>query len=442
MIPRTMLTRSQSPSCKSFARLVLLHSLLVIASPSASLAAGGREIQGPLPHSVYVWQRAWTDGVRESVSQHAPDFNEVVVLGAEVSWKDRQPQITRVAVNYSSLAGTNCRVGLALRIGAFSGPFAANDANTRRLESLAESLIAAARTNSVTPFELQLDFDCAESKLDGYRVWLEAIQRRVAPVPVTITALPSWLGSPGFARLAAASTNYVLQVHSLERPRDINDKFSLCDTQAAMRAVERAGNLGVPFRVALPTYGYLLAFKPDGKFLGLSAEGPVQSWPQGTRIREVRADPVEMAALVSGWNTNRPSALRGVIWYRLPVAADNLNWRWQTLSDIVHAKPLGKNLNARARRIEPGLVEISVANEGSLDDSSRLTVAVRWSREGGTRLVAGDGLRGFKLTESGEASAAFQVGPHTLHLRAGETNVIGWLRFNRDCEVDVELKKD
>jgi hypothetical protein len=64
-----------------------------------------------------------------------------------------------------------------------------------------------------------IDFDCAESKLDGYRVWVEAIQRRVAPLPVTITALPSWLNSRAFQRLAAVATNYVLQVHSVERPK-------------------------------------------------------------------------------------------------------------------------------------------------------------------------------------------------------------------------------
>jgi hypothetical protein len=29
---------------------------------------------------------------------------------------------------------------------------------------------------------------------------------------------------------------------------------------------------------------------------------------------------VELGALVRTWTTNRPAAMRGVIWYRLPVA--------------------------------------------------------------------------------------------------------------------------
>jgi len=65
----------------------------------------------------------------------------------------------------------------------------------------------------------------------------------------------------------------VLQVHSLERPKDINTRFELCDSKAARRAVDLAGKVGVPFRVALPTYGYLIAFDSEGKYLGLSGRG-------------------------------------------------------------------------------------------------------------------------------------------------------------------------
>ena len=39
-----------------------------------------------------------------------------------------------------------------------------------------------------------------------------------------------------------------------------------------------------------------------------------------------------------------------------------------------------------SRRVESGLVEISLANAGELDVSSRLAVEVRWSK---ARLIAG-----------------------------------------------------
>ena len=308
-------------------RAVLLSALLIAAAAAAwwLVFPPVPHVSGPLRHEVYVWQRAWTEPVRSAVAQHATNFSAVTVLKAEVSWKDKQPQVVRVSPDYATLGGTHQPVGLALRIGPYAGPFAETNAITTFLCDLAASLVAEARSNHVSPAELQIDFDCAESKLDGYRVWLTAIQRRVAPLPVTITALPSWLDARAFKRLAAVATNYVLQVHSLDRPKDFNAPFTLCDPGAARRAVERAGRIGVPFRVALPTYGYVMAFDKSGKFIGLSAEGPRRTWPEGAQLREVSADPLAMAALVQGWTASRPAAMRGVIWYRLPTIVDNFN---------------------------------------------------------------------------------------------------------------------
>src|SRR4029077_10218524 len=124
-------------------------------------------------------------------------------------------------------------------------------------------------------------------------------------------------------------------VHSLERPRSLNSPFTLCDPAAARRAVERAADFGIPFRVALPTYGYRIAFDAAGRFVGLSAEGPARSWPTGVQEREVRADPIQLAQLTQFWTTNHPPAMRGLIWYRLLITNDILNWRWPTLSAIV-----------------------------------------------------------------------------------------------------------
>ncbi len=392
----------------------------------------------PLPHQVYVWQRAWTPPVGAAVAQHATNFNEVAVLLADVSWKNKIPTVARAAVDFSGLAKTRCPVGLVLRVGPFRGELATNATAVNFLASLAAALVAEARTNQIQPVELQIDFDCATSKLDDYRTWLAVVQRRLAPLPVTITALPAWLESSAFARLAATATNFILQVHSLEKPTDIHAPFSLCNPAAAQRAVARAGKVGVPFRVALPTYTYLVAFNAAGKFIGLSAEAPRADWPAGTQLREMAADPLAMSALVRAWNTNRPAALRGVIWYRLPVAVDNFNWRWPTLAAILSAREPLEKFSATARRVEPGLMEISLENTGELDISSRLAVEVRWSE---ARLIAGDGLRGFELAEQNNSAAKFQNQPVSFRLPAGEKINIGWLRFDQEREVQIEVKK-
>lgn len=421
-------------------------------------------MSGPLRQEVYVWQRAWTEPVRNALAQHGTNFTALTVLKAEVSWNDKKPQVTRVGVDYATLANTRRPVGIALRIGPYPGPFAGapicdparatNSQNhagaetgapsapgetiTTFLCDLAAALVAQARTNRVNLNELQIDFDCAESKLDGYRVWVEAIQNRVAPLPVTITALPSWLDSRAFNRLAAGATNYVLQVHSVARPKSFDAPFTLCEPRAARRAVERAGRLGIPFRVALPTYGYLLAFDADGEFLGLSAEGPRPNWPTNAQIREVGANPIELAGLVREWTDRRPAAMRGVIWYRLPTIVDNFNWRWPTLGAILAARVPREALRVSARRVESGLVEINLANEGELDISSRLAVEVRWSQ---ARLVAGDALRDFELADRSLSAARFQTRLQPSRIRAGDKLVLGWLRFNQDCEVRCELRK-
>jgi len=412
-----------------------LISLAALLLPLAAAA----QSPPPLQHQAYVWQRAWTGPVRAAVAQHATNFDSLVALAAEVSWRGGQPALARVPLDYAALAAAKTRAGLALRIGPWPGPFATNDSTANFLTSLAAALVEEAKAKGVVPSELQIDFDCAASKLDGYRVWVQAIRRKVAPTPVAVTALPSWLNEPSFPALAAAADGYVLQVHSLERPADIDAPFTLCDPRAARRAVERAGKIGAPFRVALPTYGYLLAFDAAGRFAGLSAEGPARNWPADAQLREVRTDPSAMAQLVAAWNADRPAAMRGILWYRLPVEGDTLNLRWPALAAMMAGRIPRADARAESRRVEPGLVEISLVNDGELDLSSRLAVEVRWQN---ARLVAGDGSSGFDLADGGPSAAQFQTTSKTRRLSAGEKQVIGWLRLSEDREVQVEIIKN
>jgi len=434
-------TRGNASLPARFAREVGVVLLALYATGISVSAASGNhspEATSPLPDEAYIWQRAWTEPVREAIRRHASRFSGLTVLSAEVSWRGGQPQLIRVPLDYSVLTKVSCPVGLALRIGSCPASLATNNSTTIFLTDVAASLIAEARSRSLALRELQIDFDCAESKLDGYRAWVSAFRRRVAPLPVSITALPSWLGQPAFKRLAVAADGYVLQVHSLQRPRGPDAPFTLCDPVTARRAVERAGQIGVPFRVALPTYRYLTAFNAEGRLVGLSAEGPSKTWPANVRLREVDANPLEVAGLVQLWATNRPAALRGVIWYRLPVADDTLNWRWPTLDAIMRGRFPRESFRAEPRRVEHGLVEISLVNNGELDISSRLAVRVRWQN---ARWVAGDGLRGFEWVDGGPSTVTFRTKTEPCRLPAGETQVIGWLRLSEDREVQIEIER-
>lgn len=414
-------------------RILLLSLALTGFCPAVSAAPA-------LPQGVYVWQRTWTPPVQSALRQHAGAFSNVVALAVEVSWEKNRPKIVRVPVDFDLLRSLKTPVGLAMRIGAYPGPFAPDDDTARLLTTLAAELAAQAAAGRVALSELQLDFDCAESKLAGYRVWIEAMRRRVGPeVALTFTALPAWLKRAEFAPLAKAGDGFVLQVHSVERPRSFDAPFTLCDPAVARASVTLANATGVPFRVALPTYGYVLAFSPEGKFIGLSAEGPAKNWPADAKLREVRSDAPALAELVQTWATNRPTNMRGVIWYRLPVGGDTLNWRWPTLAALVESRQPKPALHATARRVEPGLVEVVLTNTGELDLSSALSIRANWS---GARLVAGDAVREFSLVDTSPESARFQTKAQQCRMSPGDERVIGWLRLSQDVEVQIELQSN
>ena len=136
---------------------------------------------------------------------------------------------------------------------------------------------------------MHLDFDAATRQLDGYRRWLEALREAIAPTPLVLTALPTWLNSPAFVRLAQTADGYVLQVHSWAAPKTPDQPFTLCDPEQAKRAITKAARLNQPFQVALPTYGYRAWFDGQSRLLGLSAEGPRLAAAGNTQVREVRA---------------------------------------------------------------------------------------------------------------------------------------------------------
>jgi hypothetical protein len=278
----------------------------------------------------YVWQRDWSAAVRESVRSQGPEFRSLFVLAGEISWPTPEGRVTEIRPDYRAAARDGA-VGIAVRIGPLPRSTRPGPAQERLIVDTATRASAAAGAAGVTVSEIHLDCDCAESKLADYTGWVNAVKTAAAPVPVVITALPAWLKSPVFPALARAAGGFVIQVHSLHQPTGPDDPMSICNAAEARRAVESASHIGVPFRIALPTYGYTVAFKPDRTFLALSAEGPSPGWPPGTILREMRSDPAEIAALVRDWTAAPPPNCAGIIWYRLPVAGDRMNWPPATL---------------------------------------------------------------------------------------------------------------
>lgn len=417
-------------------RTLVILQWIIGAALAGSRSTAAERRPTPLEHQVYVWQRAWNEPVREALSTRGGPFSRWMVLGAEIHWKAGTPQVTQVEADFAHLAKTRKAVGLALRVGAFGGPFQNSSRELDALKAALHEEIRRAKASGVEPAELQLDFDCASSKLAGYRVWIQALKREFTPYPLTLTALPDWLGKPGFLELARASDGFVLQVHSLKRPTSFAATFSPCDPNAARRAALQASQMSIPFFIALPTYGYLCAFDEKDRFLGLSAEGPRPDWPTGTRLKEIRSDERSIAGLVREWTAQPPPGLRGVIWYRLPVDGDRLNWSWPTLQSVIAGKAPTADLKAELVSEDSLLFEIDLLNRGTSDAIQPAQIRLQWR---GSRLVAADGLAGFQAEDAGPATLRFSSPTGSFRLEPGRRQRVGWARFSKPTEVSIEV---
>lgn len=414
------------------------HALLLLFVLEGLIASA----IGQGTREVYVWQRQFDEEVVSAIRAIEPQTDGVCVLAAEVIWKNGAMEVVRPILDFPALARLRVPVGVAVRIGDYPGAFASDDATARALRALAREAMAKARTGRLIVRELQVDFDCAESKLAGYRKWIEALRSVAteAGAKLILTALPAWLKHPDFAPLVRAADGFVLQVHSLERPKSPDEAFALCDPVRALGWAHQAGSAGVPFRVALPTYGYVLGFDPGGRFIGLAAEGPRPAWPVGTRQRIVRADAAAMAKLGASLLASPPPLCTGVIWFRLPVARDRYNWDTKTFEVVLRGEVPVARLTVELEKPEPGLVEVVVSNSGQTTEPLPARVQLRWPEN--ARVLAADGIGGFRLEISnGAAQAIVHAAEVTADASVAPGRKVGiaWLRFAHETSLEVSL---
>ncbi len=409
---------------------------LLAACAFAFTACRHPHASGPLRQEAYVWQRSWSPAVRAAIHE-ASGISSFVVLAAEVDLRQGSPRIARIPLD-PSLKDSGKLVGAALRVTTFPSRFADEPRIVQLLAGITRDLTAEARAKGIALSEVQVDYDCPESKLDDYRGLLPLLRQAAAPVPLTFTALPSWMEQRrAFGKLIAAANGYVLQVHSLKPPAGPGGEIALLKPEKAREWINDAARFGRPFHVALPTYGYLAAFDSQGRLLGLSAEGPLLSWPTGITVRTARSDPAVLAGLIRDWTRDRPAELGGVLWYRLPVEGDRLNWSWPALRAVMAGKVPRGEVRAAVRNPEPGLAEIDLVNAGDGEAATPASIQVRW--KDGTFLAA-DGLAGYE-TRPPERNELRLSRPRPGRLRPGERRTIAWLRFASPTEIHVELPR-
>jgi hypothetical protein len=332
--------------------------------------------------AVYIWQRSWDEGINTSIKQIAPQVDKFSVLAATISTSRGKPVISKVNTNLAYLHDAGKPVVLALRMLSSCGKLI----NTDKVNSFADEVVAAVHTlideavkAGVVVAGVQFDYDSATSKLVNYGQFLSQIRSGFPGLSISITTLPSWMDSPFFTELVKPLSFYVLQLHSLETPRTIDEKFLLFDVERSRRYVEQALKVGAKFFISLPTYGYEVAFDSKGQFVGLRAENRRVRWEDDVQLKIVMSDP-DKAALFFNEIKGMPGALlAGIYWFRLPVENDELNWGVKTIQVIMSGQTPQLSFKVESMVVQDGITEIYLENSGERDLEGNVVFDVSWS---------------------------------------------------------------
>lgn len=391
----------------------------------------------PLPTEVYVWQRAWKPELAESVEQSKSWVQTYHLLMAEVGFEKGKGKITRIQADPTVMKSQ--KVGLVLRVFPSAAKTGWGAEATKLVVDLAKETVSAWPAGNVA--ELQLDYDCPDSKLVDYIRLLTEVKAALFPLKVTCTVLPSWLRQKEFSALAAIVPGYVLQVHSLHLPKTQDKAVALVDLAETRNALAQAVTIGVPFRVALPTYSCVVEFDPAGKVREVYAEDVPQALPlQSANYVVLDADAYGMADLVSRWRTEASPLLQSVVWYRLPVAQDRLNWPLDVLAKVALGESLKRGWLAHCKKQEAGHVEVVIEQAGDAPDDLPTLVTLHWA---GSEAVGADALGGYQVVESAAGYLSLKlVNPGRMpRVGSGTKRVIGWLRVEGSTgPVDIFAK--
>jgi len=400
------------------------------AKPSA---ASPTTISGPLIQRAYVWQRDWTPAVSRAITDHSGAFDTLDLLAAQIEWRSPQggPSVVRPAIDWLALRATARPVGLIVRVQrAGDGKSVAEVVTRTLMDRLAE-----AKAASVPVTELQIDYDCAQKNLDGYRQWLVSVREglRSTGIPLRITTLPSWLGEPSFVKLVEGTDGYVLQVHSFDLTTLGKDP-SVCDPAMTREWVSKAAKIGRPFYVALPTYSCLAGYGPDGRSLGIVGDASTPPWPQGTRVLEFTSDADALAGLMAEWTKERPAVMQGLYWYRLPVDGEIYNWRWPTLTAVMAGRAPVSKWEIHAAPGNP--VDFALWNMGEKDELPPKSIRVTWS--GPPETVVADALGGwFCRAATDRVEFSFTTRGKPVRVAPGNSMPVGWIRYHETPPSDM-----
>ena len=365
-------------------------------------------------NSFYVWQQLWSSNVIEAVVNEPATTMYPIATVVPPRGKSKL-----VRIPWDTLRKTSHRFIPVIRV-----PLKAfNRAD------IVEELVRIATELSGTE-EIQLDLDCPESRLEEYARLIVEFRERVPNRKVSITALPSQLNNRAFPELAATTDYYVLQVHGLNVPKNINETAELMNPRTAKKAISRAEALGHPYSIALPCYAYELNFDPaSGAFLFLTAERPVRR--QQTIKKRVAANPNDLIQLLEIFQQLKHA--RDIIWFRLPVAGDRLCLPRPTLATIESGECPGNAVECTTRAISDRSIEIELRNQNTIHAQSAM-LTLNWKNPRGSFDCHGEAVA--TAGAPGMLPSEIRV-PIPL---PGQSTTIGWFETSTPPTITLSLK--
>jgi hypothetical protein len=395
--------------------------------PALALLISSCSKPPPLTTEAYVWQQTHTEAVDRAVERASPMLDGFYFHAADVSWPGPTAKIKTFEIPWAVAAATGKRAGIVIRIPAAEGGLGSSPRQAAAVAELIDSFLQAAKRAGARCDEVQIDYDCPESKLELYVSFLAALKAALPHASLAFTALPSWLKSPRFRDLAKTTGKYVLQVHSLELPGKADSAAVICDVSKARAAIAVADKIGIPFRVALPTYRCFVLLDRAGKRVDVISEGTFPATSPDVRIVSGESDPGALANLVAELQTHRSPNLTGVIWYRLPADTDRMNWAWLTFRAVAGGRQPASHLEVTLVARSEGYSTVEIRNTGEKSEPIPKSISVEWK---GGSFEAADGLNAFhaKADPSNHSCQFLRAGESLFDLPPGRSLTAGWIR--------------
>jgi hypothetical protein len=380
---------------------------------AAFALAGCHPLAQPFDHQAYVWQREWSEAHIEALADSRDLLSGLRVLAAQIHPVEGPVQ---VRVDAALLAADGRPVVAVMRL---DGGLASLD--RRLIIADLNEVVSRWRAARVNLVGIELDYDCATSKLDAYAEFITDLRKGLArDLSVSITVLPTWIGSKDLPRLLGKVDQAVLQVHSVLSPEQ-----GLFDAQQARSWIDAFAQLSpCPFRIALPAYGAGLLHADDGS---LRVESETSLPITGERI-ELRVDPAVVSTFLRTLERDRPQGVLGVVWFRLPLRDDRRAWALPTLRAVIRDAPLVEDVALQLRESGPAR-DLVVRNIGTLDVAMPESISLSPGN-----CSAADALAGYtyQRTSIGLEFRRYEA----ARLAPDGERVIGWLRCrNPESEV-------